>query len=185
MEESTNRSLMTTFPALRAGTITSAISCAREAAYKSISVTSDISSYSGFRIMLLTASPITVPPGSLVITHSRPVSFKYSFSNSICVDLPEPSGPSITMNIPFICTSWPSILIQTPHPRTLQAYQITQVHSIHYKCNTLYFPLFLLLFSRPERAAGFPEDITSRTLRQFFLPPQKTAPLLFPGRYTP
>ena len=43
---------------------------------------------------------MAVPPGSLAITMSYPRLSKYFFNKSICVVLPEPSGPSMVINIP-------------------------------------------------------------------------------------
>src|SRR6266566_4845879 len=46
-----------------------------------------------------TRSPSFVPPGSRVVTTSRPVARIASASSSACVDFPEPSRPSNVMNI--------------------------------------------------------------------------------------
>src|ERR671938_436014 len=46
-----------------------------------------------------TCSPRGVPPGSRVVTTSRPVSRRARASSSVCVVFPEPSSPSNVMNI--------------------------------------------------------------------------------------
>lgn len=45
-------------------------------------------------------SPVAVPPGSLVVTNSRPCSRSLAASRSSCVLLPHPSRPSNVMNVP-------------------------------------------------------------------------------------
>src|SRR6266566_4015966 len=80
-----------------AGPITSSTSSARAAANSAASAQGEIPF--PVRSSSRTRSPSFVPPGSRVVTTSRPVARIASASSSACVDFPEPSRPSNVMNI--------------------------------------------------------------------------------------
>src|SRR5436309_10256035 len=88
---------MTMAPRSSAGPITSSTSSARAAAKSAASAQGEISSPPKRRSR--TCSPNEVPPGSRVVTTSRPVLRIAPASSSVCVDFPEPSRPSNVMNI--------------------------------------------------------------------------------------
>src|SRR5205809_2690857 len=88
---------MTMAPRSSAGPITSSTSSARAAANRAASAQGEIPF--PVRRSSRTRSPSGVPPGSRVVTTSRPVSRIASASSSVCVDFPEPSRPSNVMNI--------------------------------------------------------------------------------------
>src|SRR6476620_5516798 len=88
---------MTTAPLSRAGAITPSTSSARAAVKSAASAHGEI--LPPLRRSSRTCSPSGVPPGSRVVSTSRPVPRSASASSSACVDLPEPSRPSNVMNI--------------------------------------------------------------------------------------
>src|SRR5437870_9079582 len=88
---------MTMAPRSSAGPITSSTSSARAAANRAASAQGEIPF--PVRSSSRTRSPSFVPPGSRVVTTSRPVARIASASSSACVDFPEPSRPSNVMNI--------------------------------------------------------------------------------------
>src|SRR5256885_3925563 len=88
---------MTIAPRSSAGPITSSTSSARAAANSAASAQGEIPF--PVRSSSRTRSPSFVPPGSRVVTTSRPVARIASASSSACVDFPEPSRPSNVMNI--------------------------------------------------------------------------------------
>src|SRR5436309_10556034 len=88
---------MTMAPRSSAGPITSSTSSARAAANRAASAQGEIPF--PVRSSSRTRSPSGVPPGSRVVTTSRPVSRIALASSSACVDFPEPSRPSNVTNI--------------------------------------------------------------------------------------
>src|SRR3954471_11672427 len=88
---------MTTAPPSSAGAITRSTSSARAEAKSAASAHGEMPS--PLRRSSRTCSPRGVPPGSRVVTTSRPVPRIASASSSVWVDFPEPSRPSNVMNI--------------------------------------------------------------------------------------
>src|SRR5690242_11415334 len=80
--------------------MTSATSCAREAAKSSISVRGASSAWRGSIKSDRICSPIAVPPGSRSATTSCPAARRCSTSSAACVVFPAPSGPSSVTNRP-------------------------------------------------------------------------------------
>src|SRR3989344_1686785 len=87
---------MTVLPAASAGSMTSAMSCARAARKSSSSVAVSIPSASFESTTARIFSPTGTPPGQRVKTASGSGKWR----RSMWTDLPEPSPPSNTMNFP-------------------------------------------------------------------------------------
>ena len=92
-------SARTIAPLSNAGRTTVATLCALSAAYSNASARGETSP--PCRSSLRIWRPSSVPPGSLVVTTSKPRPRSHSASNCIWVVLPDPSPPSKVMNIGY------------------------------------------------------------------------------------
>src|SRR5215469_8323988 len=90
--------------------MTSATSCAREAAKRSISVRGVSSVWRGSISSARICSPTAVPPGSRSGSTSNRAARRWFTSSSACVVFPAPSGPSSVTNQPRAAAACPGLL---------------------------------------------------------------------------
>jgi hypothetical protein len=87
-------------PCASAGSITSAMCCAREPNISAISASGESPAVAESSNTLRIFSPVSVPPGSRVSTTLCPAARTTAASFRSCVLLPVPSSPSNVMNFP-------------------------------------------------------------------------------------